>query len=159
MSQQGVKPEEDSLEGILIVILGVLVVLGGTTLIYIGVARSIPVGDMTPYELERDLLSRWIWAGFGSLFFIYGLLGTFMERIEVGWSGRHYKVTTLLKGTSALVAGVGTTVGGVLLLITAAIYFYPTLIFTIHPFATLVSGFASVIISWICGPIIRALGY
>ena len=154
-----VKQEEDGFEGILVSLLGIIIVLGGTALIYMWVSSSIPDNDITPYELEKDPLSKWIWVAFGSLFFIYGLMGTFMERIEVGWRGRSYMVTTILEGTSALVAGVGTTIGGLLLLITAAVYFYPSLVFIFHPFATLICGFASVIIGWVCGPIIRALGY
>ena len=55
-----VKQEEDGLEGILVSLLGIIIVLGGTALIYMWVSSSIPDNDITPYELEKDPLSKWI---------------------------------------------------------------------------------------------------
>jgi hypothetical protein len=146
--------QEDGLEGLLVSILGILIILGGTTAIYFWIARSVP-DDVGSIEWKKDQLSKWIWLVFGTFFFIYGVVGAIREKIGVGWRAGFNQVSTILEGVGAFTAGIGTTIGGLLMLVTAAIYFYPSLGAIFHPFATLICGFVSIILSWICGAIYR----
>jgi hypothetical protein len=151
------KPGDD-LEGMLASILGILVVLGGTAIIYFWAARSIP-NNFSASDVPNDPITKWIWLALGGFFFFYGVVGTIREKIGVGWGTGYNQVSTILEGTSAIVSGIGTTVGGLLMLATTALFFYPSLAAIFHPFATLICEFVSIILGWVCGPIIRAMGY
>lgn len=142
----------------LVSLLGIIVIVAATALIYFIIARLAP-DETNTLDLQKDPLTKWLWLAFGTLFFIYGIVGALMERIEVGWRGNSIRVTTVLEGVSAFITGIGTMIGGLMMLITAAFYFIPSLTAIFHPFATLACGFVAVIISWILGPSIRTLGY
>ena len=157
MSQK-VKQEND-LEGLLVSILGIMIILGGTGVIYFWIAHSIQSNVSASDVAPNDPITKWIWLALGGFFFLYGVVGTMMEKIGVGWGPAYNQVSTILEGTGAIVSGIGTTIGGLLMLATAALIFYPSLTAIFHPFATLICGFVSVILGWGCGPIIRALGY
>lgn len=150
--------QQNELQGMLVSLLGIIVIVAATALIYFIIARLAP-GETNTLDLQKDPLTKWLWLAFGTLFFIYGIVGALMERIEVGWRGNSIRVTTVLEGVSAFITGIGTMIGGLMMLITAAFYFVPSLTTIFHPFATLACGFVAVIISWILGPSIRTLGY
>jgi hypothetical protein len=150
--------QEEGLEGTLLAVLALMLVISATAAVYFLIARSAPNEIGTP-EWDKAQLVRWIWTVFGTFFFLYGIVGVIREKIAVGWGGICYRVTTFLEGASAFTAGTGTALGGLLMLATAAVYFYPALGGIIHSLATLICGFASIFLSWICGLIIRALGY
>ncbi|MBK9210509.1 MAG: hypothetical protein IPL71_20385 [Anaerolineales bacterium] len=64
-----VKQEEDGLEGILVSLLGIIIVLGGTALIYMWVSSSIPDNDITPMNWRKTRLA----SGYGLLLGVYSL--------------------------------------------------------------------------------------
>ena len=150
--------QEDDLEGMLVSILGITIVLGATALIYFGAANAIP-NKAGPSDMPNDPITKWIWLALGGGFLLYGVVGTIREKIGIGWGAGYNQVTTVLEGTSAMVAGVGTTIGGLFMLATTGIIFYPSLSAIFHPFASLICGFVAVILGWVSGLIIRSLGY
>jgi hypothetical protein len=150
--------QKDDLEGLLVSILGIAIVLGVTALIYFGAAYAIP-NNSGASDMPNDPITKWIWLALGGGFFLYGVVGAIREKIGVGWGTGYNQVSTVLEGTSAIVSGVGTTIGGLLMLATTGIIFYPSLSAIFHPFASLICGFVAVILGWVSGLIIRALGY
>ena len=150
--------QEDSVEGLLVSILGIVIVLGVTALVYFGAASVIP-NNSSASDMPNDPITKWIWLALGGGFFLYGVVGTIREKIGVGWGTGYNQVRTVLEGTSAIVSGVGTTIGGLLMLVTTGIIFYPSLSAVFHPFASLICGFVAVILGWVSGLIIRSLGY
>jgi hypothetical protein len=156
MSQKS-KQQDDDLEGLLVGLLGIILVMVATATVYFLIARSAP-RELDEPTGHGDKIMGWVWLVFGTFFFLYGAVGVIRGKIGIGW-GTYSQVRTILIGAGAFVSSVSTFIGGFLLLSTAAIYFYPSLIATLHPLATLLCGFVSIILGWACGPILRAIGY
>jgi hypothetical protein len=145
------------LEVILAGILGLALVIVGTVVVYYLISNSAPwdTDDVTKGGVHMGL---WVGGILGTMFFIWGAVGVLTGKIVVGW-GTVNQVRTTVTGAGAFVASIGTILGGVLFLSNAVISLIPEVGTFIHPLAALLSGFVSIILGWILGVIIRALGY
>jgi hypothetical protein len=157
MSQKS-KQQDDALEELLVSLFGVILVMVATAGVYFLVVRSASGGFDKPISSKVQFWD-WVWGIFGILFFVYGAVGVVRGKINVGWTRYSYQIYTTLDRAGALVASAGMAIGGLLLMTVTVIYFDPLLGAVIDPWATLLCGFASIIIGWICGLIIQALGY
>ncbi len=147
----------DELEALLAGILGLGIVLAGTSVVYFLILSSAPwdTNDTSPSGVHLGL---WVGGILGTMFFIWGAVGVLQGKIIVGW-GTYNQVRTTIAGAGAFVASISTALGGVLILSTAAISLLPEVGSVIHPLAALLSGFVCIVLGWICGLIVRALGY
>ncbi len=145
------------LETILAGILGLGLVIVGTVVVYYLISTSAPwdTNDVTKGGVHIGL---WVGGILGMMFFIWGAIGVLTGNIVVGW-GTVNQVRTTVTGAGAFVASIATVLGGVLFLTIAAISLVPEVGIFIHPLAALLSGFVSIILGWIFGVVVRALGY
>jgi hypothetical protein len=155
MSQRA--KHDDDLEGLLAGLLGLIVVIGLTAVVYFLIAGSAP-RDVDDLNWRKDPYSLGISGGFGLFLFLYGLVGVIRGRIVVGW-GTLRQVHSTLTGAAAFVAACSTTLGSLLFLSIVAAYFVPGLGRVIHPLAALLSGLVFPALGWISGAILKSLGY
>jgi hypothetical protein len=148
----------DELEALLVGILGVALVMVAIGVAYYLISKAAPpgIGGASTSNVHTGL---WIGGIFGPFFFIYGAVGVLRGRIGVGSGPWYAKASTVLNGAGAFVASVSTALGGVLFMVTAAISLIPELTSFIHELAILLSGFVSILLGWLCGVIVRELGY
>lgn len=147
----------NELESILAGILGLGIVIVGTVVVYYLISSSAPwdTNDVTKGGVHIGL---WVGGILGTMFFIWGAVGVLTGKIVVGW-GTVNQVRTTVTGAGAFVASIATLLGGVMFLSNAAISLVPDVGTYIHPLAALLSGFVIIILGWIFGAIVRALGY
>lgn len=148
----------DDLESLLVGILGIALVMVATGVAYYLISTSLPrnIDDASTSNVNTGL---WIGGIFGPFFLIFGAIGLLRGKMGVGWGPWYAKVSTTLKGSSAFVSSACTILGGVLLLTTAVIDLVPEVGIIIHAFAVLLSGFVAIILGWLCGVIVREIGY
>ena len=149
--------KEDDLEALLIGILGMALVMVATGVVYYLISISAPrsLDDPSTSNVHFGL---WMGGIFGPFFFIFGVVGVLRGKIGVGW-GTYSGIRTILSGAGAFVAGATTALGGVLFISTAVVDLMPEAGTIIHALAALLSGIVSILLGWLCGVIIRGLGY
>ena len=151
MSQKS--KQDDDFEETLVGLLGLILVIVATGIVYYLIANSAP-REMNGVDIPTISCI----GIFGLFLFLYGFVGVIQGKIVIGW-GTINQVRTTLGGAGAFVASSSTTIGGLLILAPIAVYFVPELIQVIHPLAALLCGLAAPTLGWISGPIIRSLGY
>jgi hypothetical protein len=149
--------KEDSFEGLLVGVIGMILVIVATGVAYYFISISTPrsLDDPSTSNVHFGL---WIGGIFGTFFLIYGMVGVLRGRIGVGW-GSMTQVRTILTGAGGFVASTTTAIGGFLFLTTAAIDLIPEVGAIIHANAALLSGFVSIILGFLCGVVVREIGY
>jgi len=147
----------DPLEGLLAGIMGMGLVILATGIVYYLIMTSAPwdTNDTTKGGVHIGL---WVGGILGTMFFLWGAFGILKGEIVVGW-GTYSQVRTTIKGAGAFIASFSTALGGVLFLSVAAISLMPEVGTIIHPLGAMLSAFVTIFGGWICGLIVRSLGY
>jgi hypothetical protein len=150
--------KEDDLESLLVGILGIALVIVATGAAYYFISNSAPrsIDDASTSNIHTAV---WIGGIFGSFFFIYGVIGVLRGKMGVGWGPSYARASTVLTGAGAFEASVATSLGGVLFMVAALIDLVPEVGIFIHGLAILLSGFVAILLGWLCGVIIRGVGY
>jgi hypothetical protein len=149
--------KEDSLEALLVGVIGMILVIVAAGFAYYFISISSPRSLDDP-SMSNVHYGLWIGGIFGTFFLIYGMVGVLRGRIGVGW-GSMSQVRTILSGAGGFVASTTTAIGGFLFLTTAVIDLIPEVGTMIHALAALLSGFVSILLGWLCGVIVREFGY
>jgi hypothetical protein len=147
----------DELESLLAGILGMGLVILATGVAYYLIMTSAPwdTNDTTKGGVHIGL---WVGGILGTMFLLWGAVGILKGEIVVGW-GTYNQVRTTIKGAGAFIASFSTALGGVLFLCVAAVSLIPEVGTIIHPLGAMLSAFVTIFGGWICGLIVRSLGY